>query len=119
MAAFDPGYAGSPELFGERSLKFDRFPAPHGIQVGDEFWKQAYSEPSHRAGSLVTRHMLIEAQVRIARGLTDIRAVGLGPSRIMQQDHVDRMPRTRRPMGGGLQTERSPQGPGVPVRPHP
>lgn len=40
----------------------------------DKFWKQANSEPPNRAACLVTGLMLVEAQIRVARGLSHIEA---------------------------------------------
>lgn len=58
-----------------------------------ELWEQGHPEPLDRAAGLVAGFVLIEAQVRVSSGLTNIQAERVRPGPVLKQDHVNRVVR--------------------------
>ncbi len=75
----------------------------------NEIGQQPYSESPNRSARLVSGLVLVEAQIRVSRGLPNIQAPPPPSTRVVQQDHVYRM------VGAPLSRSRSLESSGDPL----
>jgi len=59
----------------------------------DQVRQEADAKSFYGAACLVAGLVLIEAPVRVSRGLADVKAPAATPARVMQQNDVDRVTR--------------------------
>jgi hypothetical protein len=72
MATFDPRYARIAEAVCEGRLKVERLPSNRWVQVFDKMREQPDSKARDNSARFVIGLVLVEAEIRIARGLSDI-----------------------------------------------
>ena len=89
MPPFYPRHTRISEGIGERRFELERFPIHHRVQVLDEFGEQTHTKSLHCTTGPVAVFVLIEAPVRVSRGLTDVKPPAFTPSGVVQQDDVD------------------------------
>lgn len=75
----------------------------------NEIRQQPYSESFNCSARLVSRLVLVKAQIRVSRGLPYIQAPPPHSTRVVQQDHVYRM------VGAPLSRSRGVEGSGDPL----